>query len=87
MTNDGGPAFPHYITSGGQGGAAGSGGAAGGSGGPGALVAGGMTLRDYFAAAALQALITDDTDGGWTLDGAASRAYRFSDAMLAERAK
>ena len=45
----------------------------------------GMTLRDYFAAAALTGLIAAgvDVDPGWlTL-----RAYDFANAMLIERAK
>ena len=44
----------------------------------------GMTLRDYFAAKAMQALIIH----GWTMMGAiADTAYEQADAMLAERAK
>jgi hypothetical protein len=46
-----------------------------------------LTLRDYFAAAALTGLLSDpnrssDTYSGWAVD-----AYKFADAMLAERAK
>ena len=44
----------------------------------------GMTLRDYFAAKAIQALVSNshvlNTD-------AASHAYKIADAMLAERSK
>jgi hypothetical protein len=46
----------------------------------------GMTLRDYFAAKAMQAEMTDgihESDFAWT----AARAYKMADAMLAERNK
>ena len=44
----------------------------------------GMTLRDYFAAAALQGLLASTK----TADGSAVvSAYRVADAMLAERDK
>ena len=51
----------------------------------------GMSLRDYFAAAALpaanaQELITP-TYNGSTYKGTAERAYLMADAMLAERNK
>ena len=46
---------------------------------------GGMTLRDYFAAAALHGLIVS-TSYETTRD-CANDAYRIADAMLAERAK
>lgn len=56
---------------------------------------GGMTLRDYFAAKALQAIITRRGPGfmgwhpsGWDSTSAiASAAYSMADAMLAERSK
>ena len=45
----------------------------------------GMTLRDYFAAAALQGLLAESE---WpSVEGAASAAYQYADAMLAERDK
>lgn len=44
---------------------------------------GGMTLRDYFAAKALQGLISNSLNG--TPDGAAKIAYEFADAMLKHR--
>jgi len=50
----------------------------------------GMTLRDYFAAQALPAVINHDcpTEGiGTYFDMMAQDAYRFADAMLAERNK
>ena len=47
----------------------------------------GLTLRDYFAAAALQGVTAspDSADMIWT--ELATWAYRMADAMLAERAK
>jgi len=47
----------------------------------------GMTIRDYFAAKAMQALLHDAScmDGGWHVE--AKAAYALADAMLAERAK
>jgi hypothetical protein len=57
----------------------------------------GMTLRDYFAAAALKGLITAGnggpngeavSDGSWTFpDVRAKVAYIYADAMLKERSK
>jgi hypothetical protein len=49
------------------------------------------TLRDYFAAAALQGLISgmglvDGTDTT-RIENTAYQAYQFADAMLKERAK
>jgi hypothetical protein len=49
---------------------------------------GGMTLRDYFAAKALQGYISD---GAWRVDmnhaSTARAAYHIADAMLEERNK
>lgn len=50
----------------------------------------GMTLRDYFAAKALQGeLAAPSVDGSYwtpnTADKLASRCYRFADAMLKAR--
>ena len=42
----------------------------------------GMTLRDYFAAAAMQALVADLVP-----DPCAAMAYQYADAMLLERNK
>ena len=42
----------------------------------------GMTLRDYFAAKAMQAILSD-ADTFW--DGAAPLAYEYADAMLEAR--
>ncbi len=52
----------------------------------GSAVAEGMTLRDYFAAKAMQAVITDphhDVQCGY--DGIAQYAYSIADAMLKAR--
>jgi len=43
----------------------------------------GMTLRDYFAAAALQGLIADGGGASWEAD--ANAAYKAADAMLRAR--
>jgi hypothetical protein len=49
----------------------------------------GMTLRDYFAAAAISAAAADEnahpTYDVSTYKGAAERAYLFADAMLEAR--
>ena len=46
----------------------------------------GMTLRDYFAAAALQGILASpDTVG--SQPSIAGYAYQYADTMLAERAK
>lgn len=61
-------------------------------------VSGGMSLRDYFAAAAMQACWTNENNRNRALTDAAKRhvdlyrqiaveAYALADAMLAERAK
>ncbi len=51
--------------------------------------AGGMTLRDYFAAKAMQGLITSrhtDYENGWyDEDLLAQSAYKMADAMLKAR--
>ena len=44
-------------------------------------MSGGMTLRDYFAAKALQACFVDDSN----IHGTADLAYRIADAMLKAR--
>ncbi|MBJ9597638.1 hypothetical protein GHU73_09795 [Citrobacter werkmanii] len=49
----------------------------------------GMTMRDYFAAKAMQAMISNasiiDNDSDGAVNYAASAAYKFADAMLATR--
>jgi hypothetical protein len=51
----------------------------------------GMTLRDYFAAKAMQGFcvvtVDDSPIGDWKLDYLAKHAYLMADAMLAEREK
>ena len=48
----------------------------------------GMTLRDYFAAKAMQAAATNETwANGFTFGQLAEWAYMQADAMLAERKK
>lgn len=44
----------------------------------------GMTLRDYFAAKAMQGLI-EGADGNLQLDRGAYAAYAYADAMLKAR--
>lgn len=46
---------------------------------------GGMSLRDYFAAKAMHALLV--ADGTTYFENRANEAYAMADAMLAERAK
>lgn len=52
-------------------------------------VATGMTLRDYFAAKAMQAQLTAfwalETHHGWSHGEIAREAYAIADAMLAAR--
>ena len=55
-----------------------------GSIGPQLTIKGGMTLRDYFAAAALQGLLTDPQREG-LCDDYAKHAYLCADAMLKAR--
>ncbi|HHT7463917.1 TPA: hypothetical protein ACT1U1_001033 [Raoultella ornithinolytica] len=49
----------------------------------------GMTLRDYFAAKAMQAMISNpsiiDNDSDGAVNYAASASYKFADAMLKAR--
>jgi hypothetical protein len=47
----------------------------------------GMTLRDYFAAKAMQALLTSETKFSSDLMMYAGAAYDVADAMLQERNK
>ena len=46
-----------------------------------------LTLRDYFAAKAMQGIIASDTNDTMTAANAAFAAYQCADAMLAERSK
>ena len=71
--NNGGPAFPqHVLTPLGSGAGSWS-------------TVGGMTLRDYFAAKAMQAMLT--ARGSPWDQKMPGYAYTIADAMLAERAK
>lgn len=49
----------------------------------------GMTLRDYFAAKAMQAMISNpsiiDNDSDGAINYTSSAAYKFADAMLKAR--
>ena len=45
----------------------------------------GMTLRDYFAAKVLHALLAGPLIGAGTRDDFAAKSYRMADAMLAAR--
>ena len=73
--NNGGPAFPNAVYN-----------MKGGY-----DIVGGMTLRDYFAAKAMQGLIASHEEGYWwkcnSYTMGARYSYRFADAMLKERAK
>lgn len=44
-----------------------------------------VDLRDYFAAKAMQALISGESHGEWEDEHAARSAYRMADAMLKAR--
>lgn len=43
---------------------------------------GGLTMRDYFAAKAMQAICTHPAATNWTNEGVAIAAYQQADAML-----
>ena len=47
----------------------------------------GMTLRDYFAAAAMQGMLGVNSPLDFTHRAFALDAYKYADAMLAERTK
>ena len=50
----------------------------------------GMTLRDYFAAKAMQSFLSHLVEEGWDADDlelVAETSYRMADAMLKERTK
>lgn len=46
---------------------------------------GGMTLRDYFAAKAMPALLAEDGTDACNFRTRAREAYEMADAMIAER--
>lgn len=69
--DDGGPAFPTAVTT---------------PFGDGRLACGGMTLRDYFAAAALQGLLNGNAVMPITwITSYAADAYAVADAMMKAR--
>jgi hypothetical protein len=70
-TNTGGPAFPAFEHHAGYGQM---------------LAVGGMTLRDYFAAKAMQSILARE-DGRFTttLEFVGNYAYQYADAMLKAR--
>lgn len=76
MKNTGGPAFPYRYSIGTD---------------ETALVAEGMTLRDWFAGQALSGMvatgITVDMDGSMPFENRAGVCYLMADAMLAERSR
>lgn len=45
----------------------------------------GMTLRDYFAAKALQGMLSGNTNYGLSIDGKGRLAYSYADIMLKAR--
>jgi hypothetical protein len=45
----------------------------------------GMTLRDFFAAKAMQALCSRSESDNWTTDEVAIDAYSYADSMLKAR--
>jgi hypothetical protein len=47
----------------------------------------GMTLRDYFAAKAVQGICASGPSEDWTNDQLAAEAYELADAMLKAREK
>ena len=47
----------------------------------------GMTLRDYFAAQAMQGLLTAEIVGEYSNEHVADIAYRIADAMIKARAE
>ena len=72
-TNTGGPAFPHHVVC--------------ANGWAETQELQGMTLRDYFAAKAMQGLLAQSqgTALGSTVETAAEYAYAMADAMLKAR--
>lgn len=46
----------------------------------------GMSLRDYFAAKTMQAMLVEGAEN-YTFDSCAKASYAMADAMLAERSK
>ena len=72
--DDGGNAFPQPSTADGH-----------ASNNPFDIAGGGMTLRDYFAAKAMQSIIIVDKASVNRLDGTAIYAYEMADEMIKAR--
>ena len=73
--NDGGPAFPCVYYS-----------EPIGSIGPQLTIKGGLSIRDYFAAAALQGLLSSiQPNQVWSCEDVAVTCYRMADAMIKAR--
>lgn len=51
------------------------------------VVFAGMTLRDYFAAAAMQGICANQTKDIWSRAGKVTEVYAIADAMLKEQVK
>ena len=68
-TNDGGPAFATQLETNRDGYA----------------ITGGMTIRDYFAAKALQGWLSNPGPSDETINEVAQWSYRMADAMLKAR--
>lgn len=49
------------------------------------IMVSGLSIRDYFAAQALSAIIAEEKDHIWSSEGVAETAYQVADAMLKER--
>jgi len=45
----------------------------------------GMTLRDYFAAKAMQAYFARENEGEWSMQESAAESYRMAEAMIKAR--
>jgi hypothetical protein len=70
---DGGPAFPRPMVASGSTTAT--------------MEQDGMSLRDYFAAQAIEIMVqkSEDAHGGWSEDTVAVGAYAIADAMIEAR--
>lgn len=76
--DDGGPAFPLSVAVGPSGDVYNS-----------YYAHGGMALRDFFAAQAIDRMISlsQDRDGGWSVENVAHGCYNLADAMLVARSR
>lgn len=55
--------------------------------GPAPFAQDGLSVRDYFAAKAMQSLVQLYWANGWQISKYAEKAYEMADAMIAERDK